>query len=160
AETIRRFDREVQVYLAYLSYIGPLKAEGLPFCYPRVSARAKDVDVSSGFDLALAAKLTAESRPVICNDVSLTSPERILVGSGPNSAGKPTYAGMFGQLHHLASLGLPVPGRHARLFLADQIFTHFEREEDIATLRGKFEDELVRIRDILGQATGQSVLVM
>ena len=42
----------------------------------------------------------------------------------------------------------------------DQVFTHFEQEEDLATLRGKFEDELVRIRGVLDQATGDSVLVM
>jgi DNA mismatch repair protein MutS len=34
------------------------------------------------------------------------------------------------------------------------------REEDLATLRGKFEDELVRICGVLEEATGDSVLVL
>ena len=52
------------------------------------------------------------------------------------------------------------PGAAARLFLPDRIYTHFEREEDIETLRGKFEDELVRVHGILEQATSRSVVVM
>ena len=42
-QTIGRFDREVQFYLAYLEYIEPLKANGLHISHPRVSARSKDV---------------------------------------------------------------------------------------------------------------------
>jgi len=158
--TVGRFDREVQFYLAYLELIRPLKAVGLPFCYPRVSARDKDIAAEETFDLALAAKLVPRGGTVVGNDFYLEAPERIFVVTGPNNGGKTTFARTFGQLHFLAGLGLPVPGRSARLFLADRIYTHFEREEDIETLRGKFEDELVRVHEILERATSQSVLVM
>jgi DNA mismatch repair ATPase MutS len=67
---------------------------------------------------------------------------------------------MFGQLHFLAALGCPVPGQEARLFLADRIFTHFEREEDISNLRGKLEDELVRLHETVEAMTGDSVVIL
>jgi len=154
------FDREAQFYLGYLDFIAPLKAAGLEFCYPRVSADDKGTDVGAAFDLALAAKLVPQSETVVRNDFHLSGHERIIVVTGPNHGGKTTFARMVGQLHYLASLGYPVPATSARLFLPDQVFTHFEREEDLATLRGKLADELIRIRDALAAATDASLLVM
>ena len=158
--TIRRFDREVQFYLAYLELIEPLRAAGLPFCIPRVHLGGSPVTAEDTFDLALAVQLVGEQVPVVGNDIRLTAEERILVVTGPNQGGKTTYARAFGQLHHLAALGLCVPGRSAELPLVDRIFSQFERGENMADLSGKLADDLTRMHAILGQATDRSVVVV
>jgi DNA mismatch repair ATPase MutS len=159
-DTVARFDREIQFYLGYLGHIRPLQAAGLPFCYPEVSAEPGQVRALDTFDLALAGKLAREGARVVTNDFSLGAGERVLVVTGPNQGGKTTLARAFGQLHHLARLGCPVPGRDVALHCCDELFTHFEKEEDLSTLSGKLQDDLLRFRDILGRATVSSVIVM
>lgn len=160
-ETITVYDREVQFYIAYLNYIADLKDAKLQFCYPCISDNSKEVFVNDGFDLALADKIVRyRETPIVCNNFQMDGKERILVISGPNQGGKTTFARTFGQLHYLASIGCPVPGSKAQLFLFDNLFTHFERQEKVENLRGKLEDDLVRIHHIINQATSGSVVIV
>jgi DNA mismatch repair protein MutS len=161
-ELIARFDREIQFYVSYLEFIASFKAAGLPFCYPSISASNKDVFATDAFDLALASRLArnGDGNPIVGNDFRLGGRERIIVVSGPNQGGKTTFARMFGQLHWLSSLGLPVPARESRTRVFNGRFTHFEREETIENLRGKLQDEIDRIHEILAQATSDSIVIM
>jgi DNA mismatch repair ATPase MutS len=159
-EGISRAYQELQFYLAYLGYIRPLRSAGLDFCYPEVSATSKEVAAAGTFDLALAGKLVAAGKPVVTNDLRLAGRERICVVTGPNQGGKTTFARTFGQLHHLAGVGCPVPGRAARLFLFDRLFTHFAREEDLAKMSGKLEDDLIRAGEIVRAATPDSIVIL
>lgn len=157
---VRRFDREIQFYVSYLDYIDNLIKQGLEFRYPRVSDDRASVFVESGFGIALAKKLASEKSTVITNDFRLENGEQIIVVSGPNQGGKTTFSRMFGQLHYLANIGLPIPGKAAALALYDEIFTHFEREEQVSNLQGKLQNDLARIRMILDHASSRSIIIM
>lgn len=156
---IDRFHLEVQFYLGYLDFCARL--EGVPFCYPELTDTWDGTQVEAGVDLALAAVGNLEpGRPPVGNDLMLTGPERILVVTGPNTGGKTTFSRMVGQLHYLASLGVPVPARSARLVLTDHVFSLSGRRENVASLRSRLEEELFSLKEILDQATPRSLIVL
>jgi len=158
--TIARFDREVNFYLSYLTFTRRFTDAGLRFSYPNITDDQGSIFAEDAFDLALAATAVNDGNTLVCNDFRLEGPERVFVITGPNQGGKTTLARTIGQLAYLATLGCPVPASGATLTLPDDIYTHFERQETLATLHGKLDNELVRIHDILSRATPASIIVM
>ncbi len=156
---ILKFSREAPFYLSYLDYTLKARERGLPFCIPQLS-ESSGISASQCFDLALAVKLSKDKAAVVANDFSLEEDERIIVVTGPNNGGKTTFARSVGQIFYLASLGCPVPGNAAALAVPDGIFTHFERSESLENLRGKLEDDLHRIKNIIDSSTSRSVVII
>jgi DNA mismatch repair protein MutS len=164
--TVGRLARELEFVLACLDFKARMDQAGLPMCYPDVTTDP-DSKLEGGYDAALASSPAVEvkgpkggRRSVIRNGFDVSGPERLIVVTGPNQGGKTTFARMFGQVHHLAALGIPVPGDRAQLGLVDGIYVLFERQEDAGSDRGKLQDDLVRMRDILSAATRDSVVVL
>ena len=159
------FHEDLGFYMSWLSFIAPLQTENkLPFCLPEFkdwSDCRKEISFSDCYDLILAEKIHREKKgKIITNSLALYDKERIMILTGPNQGGKTTYARMLGQLFYFASLGLPVPGTYAQLFLPDQIFTHFERKEEQMSFQGKLKDDIVRIHDILEKASEHSLILI
>lgn len=157
---ILNFSRELQFYIAYFDYIRTIKKMGLSFALPEVTNSKTDLYNDDGFDLVLAAKLTKTPKKMVCNSFYLKKNERIILISGPNQGGKTTFSRHFGQIHHLGCLGLPIQGSRSKIFHFDQIFTHFEQEENINSLQGKLSDDLLRMKTIFDAATPRSLVII
>ncbi|MBO0994301.1 MutS-related protein [Bacillus sp. SD088] len=156
--SIMTFEHEIQFYIACLEYFQTFKDLGLDYCYPVISKR-KDVQIVSGYDLSLATSHLPLGTSIICNDFSVNENEKICVLTGPNQGGKTTFARSLGQIFYLSAIGCPVPCKDANLYFFDQLFTHFSSEEQFGTNTGQLQDELLRLKTILKQATGESVIL-
>ncbi|MFE3255680.1 DNA mismatch repair protein MutS [Nocardia sp. NPDC059229] len=157
---VMAFDREIQFYLTYLAFVRRVSGTDRAMCLPQLATRGAEIQADGAFDLALVTRRGRADTEVVCNDLRLSGPERVLVVTGPNQGGKTTFARTVGQLIYLAALGCPVPARRARLPLADRLFTHFERAEQATDPDGRLAEELLRIRDTLEEATADSVIIL
>ncbi|MGC5023382.1 MutS-related protein [Tsukamurella sp. DT100] len=152
-------DLEIRWYLGYLDFAARSEAAGTPFTLPTIAD--DPVLAARGIvDLAMAIDLHRRGTPVVGNDLRLDADERVLVVTGPNHGGKTALARAFGQIHHLAALGLPVPGTAAEIGLFDALFTQFERPESADDRHGRLESDIAGMREILTAATDRSVVVM
>lgn len=84
----------------------------------------------------------------------------IFIVTGPNQGGKTTYLRAVGLVQLLAQAGILVPAESAVISPVDRIFTHFASAEQTDDDRGRLEEEMVRLRQIMQEISGDSLLLM
>ena len=94
------------------------------------------------------------------NDLELTPERFLLVVTGPNMAGKSTYARQAALLILLAQIGSYIPAQAARLGIVDRIFTRVGAADLLARGMSTFMLEMTETAHILRHATPRSLIIL
>lgn len=95
------------------------------------------------------------------NDVELDGgPNRLLIITGPNMAGKSTYIRQVALLVLMAQIGSFVPASRAEIGLTDRIFTRVGASDDLSKGHSTFMVEMNETANILNNATERSLVIL
>ncbi|WP_457636869.1 hypothetical protein [Oceanithermus sp.] len=158
APVVLELERGLAFYLSWQDLTEPLRQAGLQFTFPQVE-KVEHSQVNKGIELSLALEMLPRGSLPVSNDFSFDRAQVLLV-TGPNQAGKTTYARMVGQLSYLAALGFDLPAAGARVKLPQVYLSHFPQRERAEDLRSRLENDLIRFRDLLRQARPGGLAVL
>jgi DNA mismatch repair protein MutS2 len=129
---------------------------------PDSEQEASPTDVSKPL-IAVAPDLPAAPEPktVTPIDVNLGLRFRMLIVTGPNTGGKTVALKTVGLLAIMAQSGLHVPAGEASQFpIFDDVLTDIGDEQSLEQSLSTFSSHVGRIREILGQATSRSLVLL
>ncbi len=133
-------------FLGCLHLETALAAHGRALVSPEpVDPEARAADGAGLYDPGLALRSNA---PVVANDLAADR-KLLVVVTGANQGGKSTFLRAFGIAQLLMQAGMGVPAERFRASVAPAIATHFARGEDATMARGKLDDELRRMSQLV-----------
>jgi DNA mismatch repair protein MutS len=94
------------------------------------------------------------------NDLELTPARFLLIVTGPNMAGKSTFARQAALLVLLAQTGSYIPAQAARIGIVDRIFTRVGAADLLARGMSTFMLEMTETAHILRHATSRSLIIL
>jgi len=148
---------ELAFHLGAVNLHRALSTRAAPVCLPEpappddLAFTARDL-----YEMTLPLRGTEH---VVGNDVHADATSLIVI-TGANQGGKSTLARAIALASLTAAAGLPAPATALRISPARAVFTHYRRAEDATMNRGKFEEELARMREIVEQAAPGVLVVM
>ena len=96
----------------------------------------------------------------IPNDTRLTDDARLIILTGPNMAGKSTILRQIGLIVLIAQIGSFVPAAHARIGIADRVFTRVGASDNLVRGQSTFMVEMAETSAILHTATERSLVLL
>jgi len=85
---------------------------------------------------------------------------RLMLVTGPNMAGKSTYARQVALITIMAQAGCFVPASFARIGCADRVFARVGASDDVSLGRSTFMVEMSEVANILNNATAHSLVIL
>ncbi len=104
--------------------------------------------------------LRRQKRDVVPASLTLEGGTRTLLISGPNSGGKTVTLKTVGLLALMAQAGLPVPCSEAEFPFFDGVLADIGDQQSIQESLSTFSAHMSRVRDILAQATSESLVLL
>ncbi|MCR5112577.1 MAG: hypothetical protein K6A63_01420 [Acholeplasmatales bacterium] len=143
---------ELGFYVAAMNLEEALNNIGEPTSMPILDGKWSYKNL---YDAALALK---KGSPAIGNDHERDF--KICVITGANQGGKTTYIRSLGQAYLLMQAGLFVNAEKLSLPIIDDLFSHFDKEEDKKLESGKFDDELRRFKMMLPELRKNALILL
>jgi hypothetical protein len=148
---------ELAFYVGCLNLHDALSQRGYPTCMPTpFPPPQKRLTFRALYDPGLALSLNG---PVVPNDLEADGTLLVFI-TGPNSGGKTTFLRSLGTAQLLMQAGMFVPAERYGASLCDGLFTHFPRGEDARMERGKLDEELARMSQIVDRLRPGSMLLV
>ena len=147
---------ELAFYIGCLNLSEQLAQLGEPIVFPLIApANERRLSFTGLYDIALA--LTMKQK-VVGNDLYADNKDLVII-TGANQGGKSTYLRSIGLAQLMMQCGMFVPAESFSANLCNRLFTHYKREEDVSMERGKFDEELSRMSDIVENITPNSMVL-
>ena len=128
------------------------------YCRPELTETAR-LNIIDGRHPVLDQSLVEEK--FVPNDVELDGgPNRLLIITGPNMAGKSTFIRQVALLTLMAQIGSYLPATRAEIGLADRIFTRVGASDDLSRGQSTFLVEMNETANILNNATERSLIIL
>lgn len=157
---------ELLYYVKWAEFIEKHTARGAIFSKPTVIN--SDGDVTDGhfvkakdiYNIKLVLSDESKSEDIVTNDFGFDSDHRMYILTGANRGGKTTITQAVGQLFVLAQGGIYIPGNCFEFSPVDCVYTHFPADEDKTFDLGRLGEECKRFKEIFGEATSKSLILM
>lgn len=147
---------ELAFYLGCLNLHETLTQIGMPTTFPLMpSPNECKYSFKGLYDVSLLLKM---NQKIICNEMNADNKNLVLI-TGANQGGKSTFLRSIGLSQLMMQAGMFVPAESFCANLCDALFTHYKKEEDTTLERGKFDEELARMSDIVDHMTPNSLLL-
>ncbi len=153
---------ELTFYQTAIKYINMLQKMDAPLCYPKISEKEQNTNVSDLYDLFLLASRD-NINSVVPNDFTLSENNKGVLLFGNNRSGKTVFLRSIATMQIFAQAGLPIPAKRATLPIYKQIATQFseaEKEFVYGDSAGRFEQEVREIAYMVDNLNSQALVFL